>query len=78
MSLGEYLGAGPATTLGLYRFENNLNDSSGNGVSLNIHGSASYNVDVGKYNTSLYFNGSSQFSRDNPFGTGNISFTYIG
>ena len=76
MSLGEYLGAGSNITLGLYRFENNLNDSSGNNVSLAVQGTAQYNFDIGKFGSSLYFNGSSHFSRANPLGLGNISFTF--
>ena len=78
MSLGEFLGATSSTTLGLYRFENNTSDSSGNGANLTVAGSISYNVDAGKFNSSSYFNGASQFYRTSPFGTGNISFTYSG
>lgn len=76
MSFGEYIGAGSGTTLGLYRFENNLDDSSGNGATLTAQGTAIYNTDISIFGSNLYFNGSSQFSRSNPLGTGNISFTF--
>lgn len=64
MSLGEYQGAGAATTRLLLHLNGNSNDSSGNGLN-GTDTNMTYSKNYGKFNEGAYFNGSGQIRLGN-------------
>lgn len=74
MSLGEYLGAGAATTKLLFHLNGNSNDDSGNGNN-GVASNVSYNLDYGKFNNgALFYNQGGRIYANNTITLNHVTF----
>ena len=75
MSLGEYLGAGAATTKLLLHLNGNCNDDSGNGNN-GVTSSVSYDLNYGKFNNgALFTNQGGRIYANNTITLNNVTFS---
>lgn len=72
--LGQFLGSGSGITKLLYRFNGNVNDFSGNGLTGTLFGSPTYSPSYGRWSNGLRLDGVTVQSVDLPSEISNANF----